>query len=261
MNIAKAHVREHGKYSPFHLNLLSSDSSKNYALRHLYSQENTKHILNILGFTPEQIKEAIPHLTIDVWAFVVRIHIPKWIKIPSSQLKNYSVFNGCKIIKGELHRAIKSMSRFVSKKDFINALISRNMAKADPYKLLPTDDWNVFTHKGVQDDHKLTCHFDRIECTCHAYSGITKAFQQDRYALKQLQKHPIAKGQIPDKHVIALWKYLKCHSFDSYIQAYDERGDAAHGYSDQINWEKDWQNASDEELFAAAEQAKRDLGF
>ena len=258
MNIARAHRREHGKYSLFHTNLLSSDSSKNYALRHLYSLENTKHILNNLGFTPEQIKEAIPHITIDVWAFVVRIHIPKWIKIPKSQLTNYSILNGCKIIKGELHRPIKSMSRFVSKKDFINALIERNMASSDPYKLLPTLDWDTFTHKGVQDDRQLICHFDHIECTCHAYSGITKAFQQDQYALKQLQNHPIMKGQIPDKHVFAVWKYLKCHSFDTYIEAYEERGNVAHGYPPEPI---DWQSASDEEVFAAAEQAKKDLGF
>ncbi len=140
MNIAKGHSREHGKYSPFHKALLSPDSSKNYALKHLYSQENTKHVLSKFGFSPEQIKEAISHITIDVWVFVVRIHIPKWIPVPQSQLRNHSILNGCKIINKALHRPIKSMSRFISKKDFLNSLIERNMAKADPYKLLPTDE-------------------------------------------------------------------------------------------------------------------------
>ena len=257
MNIAKAHSREHGKYAPFHKALLSPDSSKNYALKHLYSQENTKHVLNRFGFTPEQIKEAIPHITIDVWAFVVRIHIPKWIPVRQSQLRNYSVLNGCKIINKALHRPIKSMSSFISKKDFVNALIERNMAKADRYKLLPTDEWNIFTHKGVQEDHELICYDSHIECTCHAYRGISKAFEQDKYALKHLQNHPIMEGQVPDKHVFSVWKYLKCHSFESYRHALDERGEAAHGFCADI----DWQSASDEEVFAAAKQAKRDLGF
>ena len=257
MSIAKAHIREHGKYSPFHRNLISSLHHKNYALTYLYSQENTKHILNELGFTPEQIKEAIPHLTIDVWAFFVRIHIPKWIKIPESQLKNYSILNGCKIIKGELHKPIKAISRFVSKKDFINALMERNMAKADPHKLLSTLEWHTFTHKGVQNDHQLICHQDGIECTCHAYRGISQAFEQDKYALKLLRKHPIVKGQIPDKHVFAVWKYLECHSTKSYYQAYNKLSKAARGCCDAI----DWQSATDEEVFAAALQAKKDLGL
>lgn len=225
MNTALAHIRPHGKYSQFHRSLLNENSSENYALRHLYSQENTKQILHNLGWTDEEIKTGIDHLTIDVYEKIVRLHIPAWIPVKGFQQKNYSVMNGtAKIINGQLCRKVRGLSTFISKGVYVHILIERTWSKADPYKLLPMDEWDEFSALGNSgDSYQLRLHTHFITCECHAYSGINKAFNQDPIALQWLKENEICQGQIPDKHIFAIWKYLNAWTLDIYTEAYRAR--------------------------------------
>ena len=77
MNTAKAHCRTDRKFSSFHKSLLSENPNRDFALKHLYSIENTKEILAGLGWSQEEIKDAEEHISIDVWYYVVRVHVPK----------------------------------------------------------------------------------------------------------------------------------------------------------------------------------------
>lgn len=72
---------------------------------------------------------------------------------------------------------------------------------------------------------KLTPH--GITCTCHAYSGIQKAFEQDPTAARCLMNKPQVQGQIPDKHVFAVWKYLGAENQRQYEYQFTERRDGA----------------------------------
>lgn len=62
---AKAHTRPNYNYSNFHKSLLHSNNSENYALRHIYSLENTKALLQQWGWAPEQIKAGADYATIE----------------------------------------------------------------------------------------------------------------------------------------------------------------------------------------------------
>lgn len=225
MNTASAHTRAHGKYSAFHRSLLHSDSKEDYALRHLYSLENTKQILRNLGWTDKEIKVAGDHLTIDVHEKVVRLHLPAWIPVSDREAKGFSVLNGtAKIINGKLCKKVRGLSTFISKDVYVHVLIERTWAKADPYKLRPTDSWDEFTALGnTGEDYQLLLFPHHITCNCHARSGISKAFSQDAVAIHWLRENPICQGQTPDKHVFAAWKYLNAYNLSTYTEAYRER--------------------------------------
>ncbi len=239
MNTAKAHCRTDRKYSPFHMSLLTYVPNEDFALKHLYNIKNTEEILATLGWTREEIKEAKNHISIDVWPYIVRFHIPKWVPISGTAL----------------YKQTKSISRFISKKDFISALMERNSRQANSSFVEETNEWYILKHKGSKaQDHRLLLEHGNITCSCHAYNGISQAFNQDEYALKCLMKDPILAGQIPDKHVLSAWKYLKCHCMASYSWVWKKIQDAAIHYLNT-----DWDEVSDEEVFAAAERAKKDL--
>jgi hypothetical protein len=225
MNTASAHTRAHGKYSAFHTSLLHPDSKENYALRHIYSVENTKQILNNLGWTDKEIKVAADHITIDVHEKVVRLHIPAWIPVSDREAKGFSVLDRTgKIINGKLCKKVRGLSTFISKDVYVHVLIERTWAKADPYKLRPSDEWDEFSALGLTgDNYQLLLHAYHITCDCHAHSGVSKAFNQDPIALHWLKENEICQGQIPDKHVFSTWKYLNAWSLDSYTEAYRER--------------------------------------
>lgn len=222
---AKAHIRESVKYSKFHLTLIHSDERENYALRHLYSLENTKTILTNLGWSKDEIKEATEYITIDVREKSVRLHVPGWIPVSDRQAKQYSVMDGtAKIINSQLCKKIRGISRFISKDVYVHILIERCWKKADPYKLLPREgQWDEFIAQGMDENYQLTLHPHGITCTCHAFSGISKAFNQDAWATYYLQENPFAQGQIPDKHIFAIWKYLGAHTLNEYEQCYRNR--------------------------------------
>ncbi|WP_414589744.1 hypothetical protein [Scytonema sp. PCC 10023] len=111
---AKAHTRTDRNYSAFHQSLLHENNALDYALRHLYSLENTKHLLEKWGWTPDQIKAGIDHATIEVCEKIVYLHIPGIITKRNEPVK------------------IRGISRFIAKCDYVQALIDRCWSKADP---------------------------------------------------------------------------------------------------------------------------------
>jgi hypothetical protein len=228
MKLAKAHTRIGCKYSPFHCSLMA-DSEKIHALHLLYSKENTKQILLANGYDSRFIDEAVEHMTIDVQKYVVRVHIPRWIPVKTSQLRYFSILNGCKGINGKLHRPIPFFSSFISKREYLQILIDRTQAKSDPYKVFRSEEWDVFIHQGVEENHTLTLDLSGITCTCKAYSGLVKAFEQDPYMLKLLIEHPELEGQIPDKHVFSVWRHLGVDRARSYRYQYELRKLSAQG--------------------------------
>lgn len=207
---AKAHTRTEYNYSNFHKSLLHENNSDDYALRHIYSLENTKELLLKFGWSSENIKVGIDHATIDVYKDVVYLHIPNKITKRGETVK------------------IKGISRFISKIDYVDTLVKRCWTKADPLKLEPGSDWNELIAKGNTGDfYELTLKSYEITCTCHAFNGISKAFEQDDKAIKALLNHEIAMGQIPDKHVFAAWKYLGAETQRQYEYCWMERREKA----------------------------------
>lgn len=205
---AKAHTRPNYNYSSFHKLLLHSNNKEDYALRHIYSLENTKALLIKWGWNSLEIKTGIDYATIDVYEKVVWLHIPAYI------------------IKRDKKVKIRGISRFISKADFIAVLIERNWAKADPYKLEPGENWDELIAKGNTGDfYELKLYSHEITCTCHAYSGLQKAFDQDSIAAKHLINNPITQGQIPDKHIFAIWKYMGAEHRGQYEYQFVERRD------------------------------------
>ena len=104
---AKAHTRDNYNYSIFHQSLLHENNGEDYALRHIYSLENTKVLLKQFGWQDEQIKQGIDHATIDVYERVVYLHIPNKIEKRGEKIK------------------IKGISRFVSKSNYVDILINQ----------------------------------------------------------------------------------------------------------------------------------------
>ncbi|WP_027405013.1 hypothetical protein [Aphanizomenon flos-aquae] len=215
---AKAHTRTDYNYSIFHQNLLHENNGEDYALRHIYSLENTKALLKKFGWDDNQIKQGIDHATIDVYEKVVYLHIPNKIDKRGEKIK------------------IKGISRFVSKFDYVDTLINRCWAKADPYKLEPYGEWDEFIAKGNTGDfYEVRMMRDGITCTCHAFRGTRKAFEQDQKAADILINHPVVGGQIPDKHIFALWKYLGADNQREYEYCWMERSSKAI----KSQWESD----------------------
>lgn len=228
MQLSNAHCRIGRKYSKFHCSLIQG-MDKIHALHLLYSTANAKHVLLQAGYDTNLIQDAIEHLSIDVQQYVVRLHVPRWIPVKRSQIRYFSVLNGCKSINGKLHRPIKPVNSFFSKKDFLQALIDRTQAKSDPYKVFRSEEWDVFIHQGVEENHTLTLDLSGITCTCKAYSGLVKAFEQDPYMLKLLIEHPELEGQIPDKHVFSVWRHLGVGHARAYRYQYEMRRLCAYG--------------------------------
>ncbi|MBO3463858.1 hypothetical protein G7B40_037890 [Aetokthonos hydrillicola Thurmond2011] len=207
---AKAHTRSNHTYSVFHQSLLHENNAEDYALRHIYSLENTKSLLEKWGWTAEQIKIGIEYATIDVYKHCCWLHIPGKIEKRGQLIK------------------IRGICRFISKADFVAVLIERAWQKADPYKLQPGDNWDELIARGNTGEfYEIKLYQHEITCTCHAYSGLEKAFAQDPAATKHLMLHPTTKGQVPDKHVFATWKYLGAETLLQYEYCWLERYESA----------------------------------
>jgi hypothetical protein len=206
--IANGHSRNRD-YSSFHNSINHKNAHENYALKHLYSQDNLKYFLFDLGWEKTDIEVGIKHCTIDVHRDMVYVHIPG------------------KITKKGVAIKIKGMSRFVSKLTFINILIGKCDRKADPYKL-ELASWDSFIAQGSTGEfYQLELLPDKITCQCHAFSGISKAFEQDAKANWLLKTHERMQSQVPDKHIFAIWKYLDCLHYEDYLAIYEIRREKA----------------------------------
>nr|MDZ8061310.1 hypothetical protein [Nostoc sp. EkiNYC01] len=220
---AKAHTRPNYNYSNFHKSLLHENNTEDYALRHIYSLENTKALLQRWGWSAEQIKTGIDYATIDVYKHFVYLHIPNKIDKRKETIK------------------IRGISRFISKVDYVNTLIKRTWEKADPYKLQPGDNWDELIAMGNTGDfYEVKLYRHEITCTCHAYSGLQKAFEQDVVATKHLMLNPITQGQIPDKHIFAAWKYLGAETQRQYEYQFTERREGFLKETKQSFYEKEF---------------------
>jgi hypothetical protein len=207
--LAVAHNRCGYNYSAFHCSLLHEDSAGNAALPHLYSLENTKISLDGWNWSSEEIKKGMDHATIEVYEHVVYLHIPN----------HFNKRNGDRIL-------IKGISRFISKADYVEVLLKRAWAKADPYKLQPGTSWDELIAMGNTGDfYSIGLQESKITCTCHAYSGLEKAFEQDTTAAKYLINNPALEGQLPDKHVFSAWKYLNAETIQHYKYSWKERNE------------------------------------
>ncbi|MHC5610541.1 MAG: hypothetical protein ACYTXA_05865 [Nostoc sp.] len=207
---AIAHTKSDYNYSDFHKSLLHENNAEDYALRHLYSLENTKALLIKWGWSAEQVKAGIDCATIDVYKNIVYLHICNKVTKRGQTIK------------------IRGISRFISKADYVDILIKRCWEKADPYKLQPGDNWDELIARGNTGDfYELKLYKYEITCTCHAYSGIEKAFGQDAIATKYLMLNTKAQGQIPDKHIFAAWKYMGAETLNQYQYCWIERKESA----------------------------------
>lgn len=205
--IALAHVTAGHSYSPFHSSICNAeDSSKNSALKHLYSLDNLKIILTKHGWSASDLKGIESRVVIDVFSKIVWVHIKNFVRKGGEKVK------------------VRGLCSFISKVDFLGVLVDKCWEKADPYKLVPGDSWDEFIAKGVEasDFYEVVMGYE-VTCTCHAYSGISKAFAQDYHASKLLLADERCQGQIPDKHVFAVWKTLGARSYREYEYVYAER--------------------------------------
>ncbi|WP_414623878.1 hypothetical protein [Calothrix sp. CCY 0018] len=203
-----AHTRENYQYSDFHQSLLHENPAENYALKHIYSVENCRHLLSNWGWNASDIKIGTNHITIDVREKTVYLHIPNTI------------------IKRNKSVKIRGISRYVKKADFVETLINRAWSKADPYKLEPGDDWSELIAQGNTGDfYELNLTSISVTCTCHAFSGLVKAFKQDAIAATCLINHEKCRGQIPDKHCFGVWKYLGAENQRQYEDRFIARRD------------------------------------
>ncbi|MBP5977037.1 hypothetical protein HW132_31035 [Brasilonema sp. CT11] len=209
MTTAKAHTRSNHAYSTFH-NYLLADADKGYALQHIYSVEACRHLLKKWGWSEEDIKLSCEHIVIDVHQNFVYLKVPRMTLIK----------------KGEPVK-VRPLSRFVSKKDFVNTLIERAWQKSDPYKLQASSSWDEFVVMGNTGEvYELRLCCCEITCTCHAFSGLKKAFEQDPIANKILFEHPVTTGFMPDKHIFAVFKYLGVTNYTEYRAALTARHEA-----------------------------------
>lgn len=191
------HYRDDHNYSPFHQKLDS-------ALKHFYSKSNLQTVLlkkELISFPNLYL---LDHATVDIWPGVVMVKIPKWI--PSQSMLMYE-------------RSPQSFCRFISKRDFLEAVIEFAMLQgrsthAHGSKVCP-ELWSVQStnSKKVYD---LTVTQRHCDCSCPAYQSLNAAFSEDARMLALLIKHPTLQGQLPDKHIFSLWATWGAKNFKYY---------------------------------------------
>ncbi len=155
--------------------------------------------------------------TIDVWKGQVWVRLPAWLPVPETEEqiwivlnpKIYRERNGVKMRKNPY-----GMCRLFSKTDLIDAMIERAWSEGEG-KLTYNDDIS-YTYFGSQKKHIVDLQEDGVFCSCIGYSDLQMAFQEDSYLVKKLLKHPVLRGQLPDRHVFAVWRLLGVQEFKEY---------------------------------------------
>jgi hypothetical protein len=256
-NIASAHCRQDHKYSKFHLELLEEHKGKAYAqalvyncanLRHLLVKENlvgqelaTNHFPGTLKSERETILDVVMEsATIDVWKHQVWVRLPAWLPVTKTEeedwtkldAKIYRERNGVKMRKNPY-----GMCRLFSKTDFIDAIVERESESAKG-KLTYNDDIS-YTYFGSEKKHIVDLREDGVFCSCSGYSDLQMAFQEDSYLVKKLLKHPVLRGQLPDRHVFAVWRKLGVQEFKEYQFEYCKLVLRSYGLDSNTKYDKD----------------------
>lgn len=191
------HYRSNHQYSPVHLSL-------DAALKHFYSKSNLATVLLKKGLLDFNNLYLLDHATVDVWANVVWVKIPKWIQLSSEAM---------------LQKAPQHFCRFISKKDFLEAVIEyaqltghqtiARRCKSNPTRML------VQSSKG-NGVYQLSTTKYACECDCSAYFGLKRAYTEDCYLRGLINRHPVLRGQLPDKHVFSVWASWGAKDFRHY---------------------------------------------
>lgn len=191
------HYRSNHQYSPVHLSL-------DAALKHFYSKSNLATVLLKKGLLDFNNLYLLDHATVDVWANVVWVKIPKWVQLPNQAM---------------LQKAPQHFCRFVSKKDFLEAVIDHaqlmghqmkaNRCKSNPTQMLVQSS----TSTGV---YQLSTTKYACECDCQAYLALQRAYTEDCYLRGLIIRHPILQGQLPDKHIFSVWAAWGAKDFRHY---------------------------------------------
>lgn len=171
-----------GHYRPDH-QYSSFDQKLDASLKHFYSKSNLATILLKKGLLGYENFYLLDHATVDIWANVVWVKIPKWV--PSSSAAMFQ-------------KAPQHFCRFISKKDFLEAVIDYAMlqghqtlahrCESNMTKMLVA----CATGEGV---YQLNPTQYAIECDCKAYLGIYRTYTEDCHLRGLINAHPILKGQ------------------------------------------------------------------
>lgn len=235
-NIAPAHCRPDHKYNKFHRGLLKEDKGKAYALAKVYNCANLRHLLvkkKLVGqelATEHYHKTANPEretildvvmesATIDVWKYQVWVRLPAWLPVSEMEDKGWDILN-LNLKYYRQRKGVKqrknpyAMCRLFSKTDFIDAMVDRAWSVADG-KLTYNDDIS-YTYLGREKKHIVDLQEDGVFCSCSDSSDLQMAFLEDSYLVKKLLKHPVLRGQLPDRHVFAVWRELGVLEFKQY---------------------------------------------
>lgn len=207
------HHRSDYEYSPFHEQL-------DYALRHFYGKGNLATVLMKKGLLTFNEMHLLDHATVDVWPNVV------WVKIPSYYPSSHALI---------FHKSEKSFCRFISKKDFLEAVIDYAQLQGNQHTALACQDdpqkMSVKSAATRREVYELTPRPDQCKCTCKATAGLMKAFTEDPKMQRLLVADPIMQGQIPDKHVFSVWRSFGATDFRHYQYKQREWFLAAFGLS------------------------------
>lgn len=207
-----AHHRSDHQYSPFHQKLDAS-------LKHFYSKSNLATILlkkSLLNFNNLYL---LDHATVDIWANVVWVKIPKWIYTQNSVM---------------LQKAQEHFCRFISKKDFLEAVIDYAMLQGNQTiaHRCQSNPTKMLVHSATGSEvYQLTTTKYAIECDCQAYLGIYRAYTEDCYLRGLINRHPVLRGQLPDKHVFSVWAVWGVKDFRHYQHEQNRRSLSSFGLS------------------------------
>ena len=199
------HYKGDRQYSPFHRKL-------DAALKHFYSKSNLATVLIKKGLLDFKNLYLLDHATVDVWANVVWVKLPKWIP--------------CQDSTALFQKAPQHFCRFISKKDFLEAVIDYAMlqgnqtlahkCESNPATML------VSSSKGT-GVYQLNPTKQAIECNCSAYLGLKRSLAEDYHLRGLINAHPILKGQLPDKHVFSVWAAWGVENMRQYQHEYDRK--------------------------------------
>lgn len=197
------HIRPDHAYSPFHQQL-------DYALRHFYGKANLATVLMKKGWISFNELQLLDYATVDVWPSVV------WVKVPSYYPSAHAML---------FHKSQKSFCRFISKKDFLEAVIDYARLQGNQHiaQRCQRDSQKMWVKSvSTGEVYHLIPQEQQCECTCKAQSGLLRALIEDTKMQALLVDHPIMQGQIPDKHIFSVWRSLGVNDFHHYQYKYRE---------------------------------------